>query len=416
MSHKFLRDAELFRNPEVRGLEHARYIVFDSHTNPMVTLKEKLAIGHIADFFGTRLGSMRYKKILQSYGLKNIPEGNKTVQLAHTLRLIYQKENTEIPSFLNMLIRKHKLGTKELAELGSYLTPLGLKIEGKSVTAIPSEDDFMTFLAQSLRNPKPVIGAQGERDPAIVTLCEKISSLISEFTLVDYGCGEGRLIYGLISLDQKLLSMMTYIGVDRNVECLKKTRRNISSTGFNKMVKECKLMEPDYFFKMSQAVDFIFMINVLHEIHLHSLIPILIELERKLKKDGHLVIHEMRELTEGELGFVAWQSEDFVRLFENTSFKPYLHPYRTKRGIPLINADLVKVKDESTEPRVFENNCLDAFNSKIEWVDKELDGIRKEGEKSKRYAFLLVLKDNVESQLKIFHERARTYSLDSMDR
>lgn len=374
----------------------------------MITLKEKLTIGHIANFFGTRLGSMSYKKILQSYGLENIPEGNKTVRLAQTLMLIYEKESAEMLNFLNMVTRKHRLGAKELAELDSYLKPLGFRIEGESVTTIPPEDDFITFFAQSLESPKPVAGPQGETDGAIITLCEKISSLTSEFTLVDYGCGEGRLIYGLISLDQKLLSMMTYIGVDKDTECLKKTRMNITNTGFDKRVKEYRLMEPDGFFKMSQTVDFILMINVLHEIHLRSLLQVLMELERKLKNEGHLVIHEMRELTEGELGFVAWRSEDLTKLFEKTSFKLYLHPYRTKRGIPLINADLVKTKDEDTDPLTFEHNCLNAFQSKIEWIDQELDKIRKEGEKSKRYAFLLVLKDNVESQLKDFNHWTET--------
>lgn len=382
----------------------------------MTPLKERLVVGHIAHFFGIRAGTMSFKKILQSYGLENIPEGSKTIQLAQTLMLIYEKENTEMPNFLNMLIRRHTLDTKELAELNSYLPPLGFQIEDKRVTTIPPEDAFITFLVQSLRSPKPVAGPQGERDGAIITLCEKISSLTSEFTLVDYGCGVGRLIYGLISLDQKLLSMMTYMGVDKDTECLKKTGEAITNTGFDKKVKECKLMEPDGFFKMSQTVDFIFMINVLHEIHLLSLLPVLIELERRLKKEGHLVIHEMRELTEGELGFVAWGSEDLIKLFQNTSFKPYLHTYKTKRGIPLINADFVRIKDENTDRRIFEYNCLDAFKFKTKWIDQEFDKMRKKVEKSKRYAFLLVFKENVESQLKAFAPRALHLSLDSMDR
>lgn len=363
------------------------------------TLKEKMCIGHISNFLGSRSGSMSFDRLLKTYGLEDIPEGNKTERLGYTLRYLYQENRKEFLNFLNMLISRHRLDRKDLEEMSSYLIPLGFQVIDRRVKEIPIEEDFFKFFEESLKHPESKRAEEGSRDGAIITLSEKIIGMMSPFVLVDYGCGEGRLITGLMLLDERVLSLLTYIGVDKNTKYLEKIEENIRILEFNKKVKNYKLMTPQEFFALEVKADFVFLINVLHEIPLIDLPHTLYQLESKLRKGGHLVVNEMRELTKGELGFVSWESKDFLEVFGGTSLQPRLHPYETRRGIPLVNVDLVKVGKEASEATLVDN-CFKMLDLKLERIDRELKKIKNEGTRSTKYAYLLVLKDNIETQKK----------------
>jgi hypothetical protein len=373
------------------------------------TLKEKMAIGNISNFFGIRSGSMSFDKLLKSYGLENIPEGNKTERLSNTLWYLYQENRTGLISFLNMLILRHRLDNGDFEELNSYLIHLGFQIDNRKIIEIPVEEDFFSFFVESLKHPESQPAAEGIGDGAIITLSEKIMSMESDFVLVDYGCGEGRLVYGLNCLDGRVLSHLTYIGVDKNTECLEKISKTIKNLDFDKKIKNYELMTPKQFFgeeEKGRETDFVFMINVLHEIPLSDLPGILHRIERKSKVGGNMVIHEMRELVKGELGFVSWEEEDFLEVFKDTTFRVHLHPYETKRSIPLINAHLTKVMEEPKGIGIRDShallyyNCTHMYEKKLERVNQQLEAIKKKGNKPRKYAYLLVLKDNLETQIR----------------
>jgi len=372
------------------------------------TLKEKMSIGNISNFFGIRSGSMSFDRILESYGLESIPEGNKTERLSNTLWYLYQENRSGLIPFLNMLILRHRLKTEDFEELNSYVIPLGFQIENCKIIEIPVEEDFFSFFVESLKHPESRPAAEGIGDGAIITLSEKIMGMESDFALVDYGCGDGRLIYGLNCLDEKILSHLTYIGVDKNTECLEKIRETIKNSGFDKKIKSHEIMTPEQFFeaKRKQEIGFVFLINVLHEIPLSDLPDVLYGIERKLKVEGNIIIHEMRELVEGEQGFVSWEEEDFLEVFKDTTLRVHLHPYETKRGIRLINAHLTKVTEEplgigyGESYALFYYNCRHMHEEKLKRVTQQLEAIKKKGSKPRKYAYLLVLKDNLETQIR----------------
>lgn len=365
----------------------------------MSDLKARMAIGNIASFLGTRSGSLHWKKILSSYGFPEPDTHNKTEGLAQAIRMIYGEDRNELLKFLNGLLKYHRLDTEDRKELNSYLVSLGFQLEGNKIVEIPVEEDFFKFFMESLEHPRSRPAVEGARDGAIITLCEKINGMTSDYTLVDYGCGEGRLVYGLNLIDEKVLSKMSYIGIDKNPDYLESIEKAIKKLGFDEKVKSYNLLSPKQLFERDQLVDFIFLINVLHEIPLIDLAITLKELEWKLRKAGHVLIHEMREFPEGEMGFVSWEPDDFVEAFKETSLKPHIHQYETKSGIPLINVDVVKMTKKKTDYLRFASNLVRAYDKKVKKIDLQLRDIKKSGVKSKKYASLLVLRDNIETQL-----------------
>jgi 2-polyprenyl-3-methyl-5-hydroxy-6-metoxy-1,4-benzoquinol methylase len=274
------------------------------------------------------------------------------------------------------------------------------------ITSALSEPDvdFFEFFGQSLKPSESRPAIEGIGDGAIITLAEKIQGMNADFNLVDYGCGEGRLIYGLTRIDDRVLSHMTYIGVDRNQRYLERAGKIIQDTEFNKKVKKYHLVNPEKFDSMSN-LDFIFLVNVLHEIHLLDLPQVLHNFEKNLNKGGIMVVHEMRELVEGELDFVSWDEIDFREVFKDTSFDISVHPYETRQGIPLINVHLTRRSELVTRLEALVDNCFDMFRGKLQRTNKELQEIKLKGKRSKRYAYLLVLKDNIEAQIRDYEEK-----------
>jgi SAM-dependent methyltransferase len=264
-----------------------------------------------------------------------------------------------------------------------------------------NDKEIIKFLKDSLVPPKPMEGRHGESDGEIITFSDRIMGMTTDFTLVDYGCGKGRLLYGLSNLDTKLLKHLTYIGIDNRATCRKSTSKSVKELGFRQKVKKIKIMKPEEFALSEEKADFIFMINVLHEIHLLDVPSVIESLHQKLKTPGLLVIHEMEELIHGEKGFVSWSGNDLKELFDDETFDIQIYRYHTKSGARLVNAYLGKKVDKQLDEPL--DRCYDLYNFKLTKVNNELAEIKKSGKSSKnsqRYLLRLILKDNLESQLR----------------
>jgi hypothetical protein len=300
---------------------------------------------------------------------------------------------------------------REILDSARYVSPLGYETKDSHITLHAAEDDFFSFFEQCLKTPKAKVAEEGRYDPAIVGLAEKINGMNKNFVLVDYGCGQGRLIDGLVYIDKKVLALMTYIGVDKDPKCLEASNDAITKSSLKELANSVSLMLQEEFFHTNVKTDYIFAINVLHEIPLIELPTVLHKIESKLRIGGHFVVHEMRELVEGERGFVTWDENDFTTAFKGTSLVPHCHSYETKRDhVPLISVDLIKEEERQVRLVDYVDNCMEMYHSKKHRIGEQLKEIEQNSTatyKSKRFAFLNVLYNNVDRQVRDYEENEK---------
>jgi 2-polyprenyl-3-methyl-5-hydroxy-6-metoxy-1,4-benzoquinol methylase len=368
-----------------------------------MSFSEKLALGNIGIMFGTERGKISIDKILSSYKI-TAPGNSKIEKLGYVFDKTYNEDVSLFIDFILAMINAHSLSEKRKDELGSNLSKLGIEYIDDELRVIPSEEDFFTYFDAFLNTPQILPGKEGDGDGAIITFVEKLNGMTSEFNLVDFGCGNGRFIHGLQHLNDEILEKMNYVGVDIEKECLEETLKSIEETGFKDRVKSYELFETQKFLEKKEKNDIVIVINVLHEIDLINLPDILHSLGQNLKHNGHLIVHEMRDLREGEINFITWESKDFLDVFEGTNMKPYIHAYKTKRGFPLINVDLIKQGEEEIKLADYVDNCFIRLYNKLNSIREELKIIKASGDINNRYAFLLVLKDNIETQISNYEE------------
>ena len=152
----------------------------------------------------------------------------------------------------------------------------------------------------------------------------------SAFKLIDYGCGKGRLLEGLKTLDDARKKNLTYIGI--NKEYPHETEKVAKSYGI-----KAEFYTTEDFEKLDLKVKYLYLINVLHEIPLNELPSRLYHIFKTLEVGGWIYIHDFLELPEGENIFVNWDAEDIVQLFDPTSFEVVSRPiHLTRKNIALI--------------------------------------------------------------------------------
>jgi predicted ATPase len=149
-------------------------------------------------------------------------------------------------------------------------------------------------------------------------------NLSEECIIVDFGAGKGRLLEGIGMDFPELLSQIDYYAynIDKkdSEECLKVMRRR-------------KKDKKQYFTSIESLkasldrkglADFVFMVNVLHEIQPSEWVETFNGVKSLLKTDGHLVVVENEELTYGEKsydnGFLV-VPEEALRLLESEDSK-----------------------------------------------------------------------------------------------
>ncbi len=269
-----------------------------------------------------------------------------------------------------------------------------------------SNEEFFKYLEECLSEPTPKRAEHGKYDTGILIISQKLNSETENFSIVDFGCGNGRLIYGLNNLDPKVLEKLTYFGIDINQNYLDECKKIATELQFKKKIKEFHILTPDKFFELEIEVEYIFLIHVIHELKVCDLLGIMYDLLYRLKNGGNVMIHEMVELIEGEKDFISYDKDDYYELFDNKGLTIHCYSYSSRRmHNPLITVNLIK-KEDITEISKFINSIKSALTNKRQRIKNEIKSLQEKTNilKTKEYARLMALFNNLIFQLDEYDE------------
>jgi len=229
-----------------------------------------------------------------------------------------------------------------------------------------------TLYQQCLTTEVTMPGRQGESDIQINSLVGLFLQEEKPFTLVDFGCGQGRLIAVLASLDETILNNLSYLGVDFDT-----TRAEAFSAErkFDSRCKSVAFTTFDDFYKSNQTADYILSINVVHEVsaeHFYNAVYLPIFY---LTANGRLVIHDMERLPFGELGFVPW-SGDLLKAFLGELRLPVqVRRHLSNGGIPLYSLVIRAVPSSPLSKLNFDTILLRYYQLLRQYYQKQRKSI-----------------------------------------
>lgn len=266
-----------------------------------------------------------------------------------------------------------------------------------------AKEESYKFLSECLKLGKPKRPAEeGSRDSQISQAVQVLLSESDDYTLIDYGVGEGRLIAGLNNLSDKTLQKMTYFGVDINYPS--KAEVYSKNIGFSNKVNDIKFMTFNDFDDRKIKAKYIFVINVLHEIQLCELPKRLHSLCNSLENNGLIYINDFIELKEGEHDFVTWDYDDYLTIFDKKYFEIIGKFERSGKSgkYSLITLPIRKINDSIINETYFKNKCLEMYDSKKKRVSANIEKIETENKSyvdTKIFNYLLVLNWNIGKQM-----------------
>ncbi|MEK6545734.1 MAG: methyltransferase domain-containing protein [Nitrospinota bacterium] len=261
------------------------------------------------------------------------------------------------------------------------------------------DSDFYSFIKECLTNKNLEVPAEkGKGDIQIEQAIGFLLSETSPFKLIDYGCGKGRLLEGLKTLDDVSKKNITYVGV--NKEYPHEAERIANSYGING-----KFYTTDKYEALNIKAKYIFLINVLHEITLKELPARLYHIFKSLETEGWFFIHDVLELTRGENNFVTWEAEDIVQLFDSSCFELKTRPYHlSRKDIALTTIAALKRRSTTVSLNDLAIKCNDIYRHKKDTVIKKIDDIHKLQPKPnseiKRFGYLNILYANIDRQIR----------------
>ncbi|RZM19532.1 MAG: class I SAM-dependent methyltransferase [Pedobacter sp.] len=191
-------------------------------------------------------------------------------------------------------------------------------------------DKLIGFFKETLNKVAPVAGADLYFDKQCQSIIKELSEFQKPVDLLDYGCGNLRLLNAL-SKSNIPLPEIRYCGTD-----LKQP-----STEGRKLLNESAefVSIPELHKKPTARFDAAVLMNVIHEISLHDMAVIFEDIRRLLKPGGLFLLVDMSVLPEGEplaLPFFSWELADLFQAYTDCS-------YTSKTGIPVI---FTKIKKE----------------------------------------------------------------------
>ena len=238
---------------------------------------------------------------------------------------------------------------------------------------------------------------EGIVDPYIGMFIDRLKSITKPISIIDYGCGEGKLLCAMKSLPETTLGKISYIGVDIRTGYLFKTRLNAKKYGLCKLLRtKPEFIKPKDFFSKKIVADYILMVHTLHEIKLVDFIDITYHFSAKLNVGGRIFILDQRKLLEKERSFVLWDRDDLKIIFSNSGLEPYWRPIDTKSGNKLSSIEIEKVKDNCFPKERVADNCLSAYQFKKEMISKKLSN---NGLNDGDFKFLTFLYSNISIQI-----------------
>lgn len=187
------------------------------------------------------------------------------------------------------------------------------------MSSIDSENRLINFLKETLQDSPPIASIDLYYDSQTQFILNELKQLQGPISLLDYGCGNMRLLNGIINCKDKL-PIIEYIGTDIS--------HPINLNPDSKFVN-VENIRVEY----TNKFDFVVLMNVLHEVSIHNISIIFEDIRRCLKPTGKLFLVDMSVLPEGEplaLPFYTWEFKFLFKEFEDKS-------YISKSGIPVIS-------------------------------------------------------------------------------
>ncbi len=180
--------------------------------------------------------------------------------------------------------------------------------------------DILQLFTESLRLNPPIAAKELYHDSQTQNLIKELGNFKEEITLLDYGCGNLRLLQGLKSTDYTL-PIYHYFATD--IVLPERTLLENNSG--------CFLPLEDLRKSYSFAFDVIVLMNVIHEVSIHSFATILEDCRRILKPTGFLYLIDMSLLPEGEPISLPYYSWELGLVFKDSQDISYM----SKTGIPI---------------------------------------------------------------------------------
>lgn len=178
---------------------------------------------------------------------------------------------------------------------------------------IVSPDAFASnqFAIECMYKPHPKLSkGDSALDPQAETVYEVLGT--ENAIVLDYGAGQGRLLQELVKCDGDIASKITYLAYDKDSFYSQKCKEVMRSNMFedDNYYNDFSILHS----KIGASVDYVFLVNVLHEIPPHEWTKVFCDISGVLKESGALVIVERTELTIGEQPY----DNGFVVVTENS--------------------------------------------------------------------------------------------------
>lgn len=364
----------------------------DEHLTPIVTLdKRVLNPNELSDGEKELLA---YCTFLVLQRQEDIP--NKTLSLKNKILLLdelelflHPKAQIDLINGLRNLVGEHGqiwLATHSLSILSVLdrdeiwlmdngdITSPSIETPNKVLTSLIGEDNVdslenfissqyewasIQFALESLFPPAVIPYKEGDVQQSQVK--DRLLSSSQPIHILDFGSGKGRIAQEIIR-NQTLASNVYYQALEINKEYHPELKDLTSQlqlvSNINPHVEREvldtyeKLNEKQY----NNFFDYIFLINVLHEIPLNKWNSVLNALLSSLKEDGHLIILEDQAIPRGEnaheYGFLIFDIEEFKILFsrpnqpkvykhENPKYAERLSCVEIPKSSSIVNPDTI---------------------------------------------------------------------------
>lgn len=207
---------------------------------------------------------------------------------------------------------------------------------------------------------------EGMTDPYMKIYVDKLISITEPRTILDYGCGNGKLLCAMKKIPS--LKNISYIGIDNKSACRFRARLTAEKYGFFKsMGNQPEFLKPQDFFGKELLADYVFMMHTMHELRLVDLVDVIYHNSAKLKPGGWIYILDQRILVKKERDFVLWDTEkDLKTLFSDSGFESSWLPMDTGKNHKLCSVAAQKVKNDCFPKDKVAENCRAVYESKKE--------------------------------------------------
>jgi hypothetical protein len=268
---------------------------------------------------------------------------------------------------------------------------------------LAEDNDFFRFFEGYFKPPKREKPGEGEQvpDPNIRLATQSILKIKHPTTIVDYGCGEGRLIQSMNLVSSKVLKLIDYVGVDVDSKALNSTKQLAMEIKFDKKVNSFSVMTPKQFYSSDLNANMVFLIDVLHEIHLINLPVTIYTFTLKMKRGDIVLIYDLLQLPEGEKIISAWYPESLSAIFEGIGFDARFYTYKTNRGYR-ISTYAEYVDPKKNRMSFILNLCLESYRISKKLLKQDEAEESNSGKRSARMAYLIAAYNSMVSQMDDF--------------